>query len=143
MKVAPSGPSRYSMQSRIVIDASAFVELLLQTAIGARVDQAIGDAELIAPDVLNPEVVHTLRGLERGGKLTSARASEAVERLVEDSIVRVPSLELLRVTWSMRFNLSAYDACYVALARMFDCPLLTTDRPLTRAPDLGIPLIVI
>src|ERR1700735_1678026 len=143
MKAEPSVASRYSVQSRIVIDASAFVELLLQTAVGTRVDQAIGAAELIAPDVLNPEVMHTIRGLERGGKLASERASEAVERLVEDSIVRVPTLDLLREAWSLRFNLSAYDACYVALARMFDCPLLTTDRPLTRAPDLGIPLIVV
>jgi predicted nucleic acid-binding protein len=50
---------------------------------------------------------------------------------------------LLRLAWSARSNLSAYDACYVALARVFDCPLLTIDKPLTRAPDLGITLIVI
>jgi predicted nucleic acid-binding protein len=143
MRAAPSVPSRYSVRSRIVIDASAFVELLLQTTVGVRVDQAVGDAELIAPDVLNPEVLHTLRGLERGGKLTSARASEAVERLVQETIVRVPTAGLLHEAWSIRANVSAYDACYVALARLFDCPLLTTDRPLTSAPDLGIPLIVV
>jgi predicted nucleic acid-binding protein len=135
--------SRSSVPSPIVIDASALVELLLQTTVGVRVDQAIGDAELIAPDVVNPEVLHSLRGLERGGKLTSARASEAVGRFSRAAVTRVPTVGLLREAWSVRSNLSAYDACYVALARAFNCPLLTTDKPLARAPDLGITLIVI
>jgi predicted nucleic acid-binding protein len=135
--------SRFSVPSPIVIDASALVELLLQTSIGAMVNQAIGEAELVAPDVVNPEVLHSLRGLERGGKLTSARASEAVGRLTRAPIARVPTVGLMREAWSARSNLSAYDACYVALARAFDCPLLTIDRPLTRAPDLGVTLIVI
>jgi predicted nucleic acid-binding protein len=135
--------SRFSAPSPIVIDASAFVELLLQTTIGMRVERAIGDAELIAPDGLNPEVMNALRGLERGGKLTSARASKAVGRLAKEAITRVPTLGLLREAWSLRANVSAYDACYVALARAFDCPLLTTDKALARAPNLGIALIVI
>jgi predicted nucleic acid-binding protein len=126
-----------------VIDASALVELLLQTEVGTRVERAVGDAELIAPDGLNPEVMHALRGLERGGKLTSARASKAIGRLSREAITRIPTLGLLREAWSLRANLSAYDACYVALARAFDCPLLTADKPLARAPDLGITLIVI
>jgi predicted nucleic acid-binding protein len=135
--------SRFSVPSPIVIDASALVELLLQTSIGVMVDQTVGKAELIAPDVVNPEVLHSLRGLERGGKLTSARASEAVGRLTRAPITRVPTVGLMREAWSVRSNLSAYDACYVALARVFDCPLLTIDKPLTLAPDLGVPLIVI
>jgi predicted nucleic acid-binding protein len=135
--------SRFSVPSPIVIDASALVELLLQSSIGAMIDQAVGEAELIAPDVINPEVLHSLRGLERGGKLISARASEAVGRLTRAPITRVPTVGLMREAWSARSNLSAYDACYVALARAFDCPLLTIDKPLTRAPDLGITLIVI
>ena len=135
--------SESSAPSPIVIDASAFVELLLRTAVGTRVERAVGDAELVAPDGLNPEVMHALRGLERGGKLTGARASQAIGRLSQAAITRVPTLSLLREAWSLRANVSAYDACYVALARQFDCPLLTTDRPLTRAPDLGITRIVI
>jgi len=97
----------------------------------------------MAPDVLNPEIVHALRGLERGGKLTSARASRAVERLSRDAITRVPTLGLLREAWSLRANLSAYDACYVALARALDCPLLTVDGPMKRAPNLGVTLIAV
>jgi predicted nucleic acid-binding protein len=135
--------SEYAVPSPLVIDASALVELLLQSTRGTEVKRAIGDAELIAPDVVNPEVMQSLRGLERGGKMTSERASKALSRLADSQISHVPTLALLQEAWSMRANLSAYDACYVALARALDCALLTTDRPLTRAPNLGIPLIVV
>jgi predicted nucleic acid-binding protein len=129
--------------SPIVIDASALVELLTRSPLSAKIDRVVGDTDLIAPDVLNPEVLQSLRGLERGGRLTSARASLAVARLAEIPIPRIPTQGLLHEAWLMRANISAYDACYVALARTLDCPLLTTDRPLTRAPNLGIPLLVV
>jgi predicted nucleic acid-binding protein len=135
--------SRSSGLSPIVIDASALVEVLLQSDKGRGVERAIGNSELLAPDVMNPEVVQSLRGLERGGKLTSARASQAIDRLVETDIARVPTRMLIREMWSMRENLSAYDACYVALARALNCPLLTVGRPLTRAPNLGVTLICV
>jgi predicted nucleic acid-binding protein len=129
--------------SPIVIDASALVELLLQGPLAGRIDEAIGDSELIAPDILDPETLQSLRGLERGGVLTAARAARAVGRLVESRIPRVPTRALLHDAWSLRHNISAYDACYVALARALSCPLLSTDGPLARAPQLGIQLIVI
>jgi predicted nucleic acid-binding protein len=129
---------RSAAPPQIVIDASALIELLTHTTLAPKIDRLIGDAELIAPDVLNPEVLEGLRGLERGGQLTSERASMAAEQLCESKIERVPTNELLRKIWSMRANVSSYDACYVALARAFDCPLLTSDRKLTRAPALGV-----
>jgi predicted nucleic acid-binding protein len=135
--------SRSFAHSPLVIDASALVELLLQSVTGKRVERAIGEAELLAPDVVNPEVVQSLRGLERSGKLTSDRASIAIARLAESTVGRVPTRMLLSEIWSLRANLSSYDACYVALARALDCPLVTTDKPLTRAPKLGVTLICV
>jgi predicted nucleic acid-binding protein len=125
----------------IVIDASALVELLLRTATGERVREAVGEADLVAPDLANPEVVQALRGLERGGQLSRARAIEAVSRLSEGEIARVPTRVLLREIWALHANLSAYDACYVALARALRCPLLSADRRLMRAPALAVTLI--
>jgi predicted nucleic acid-binding protein len=121
-----------------VIDASALVELLLRSGAGERVQRAVTDARLVAPDVINPEVVQSLRGLERGGKLTSDRASKAIARLVESGISHVPTRVLLADMWSLRANLSSYDACYVALARLLRCPLLTSDSAMARAPGLDI-----
>jgi predicted nucleic acid-binding protein len=133
--------SSFFVPSQIVIDASALVELLTQTSLAQKLDRVVGDCDLIAPDVLNAEVLQSLRGLERGGRLTSSRASLAVAQLAMSQIERIPTAGLLQEAWSLRANLSAYDACYVALARAFDCPLLTVDGPLTRAPKLGVALI--
>jgi predicted nucleic acid-binding protein len=133
--------SAFFERSPVVIDASALVELLLRSTTGGRVERAVGDAELVAPDLVNPEVVQSLRGLERGGKLTAARASTALARLAESEIGRIPTRVLLQDVWSLRATLSSYDACYVALARALNCPLITTDASLRRAPGLGVTLI--
>jgi len=39
--------------------------------------------------------------------------------------------------WSLRDNLTAYDAAYVALAESLPAPLLTCDRRLAKAPGHG------
>jgi predicted nucleic acid-binding protein len=129
---------RFSGPSQITIDASAFVELLLRTPTGLAIARIVAGADLVAPDVINPEVMQSLRGLERGGKLTGERATKAISRLTHSDLTRVPSVGLLEDAWTLRANVSAYDACYVALARALDCPLLTTDAPLRRAPGLGV-----
>ncbi len=123
---------------QIAIDASALVELLLRTTLGRQIASLIGGSQLIAPDIVNPEVIQSLRGLERGGKLSSERASRAVKRLAESPVRRVPTTGLIADAWALRANLSAYDACYVALARALDCLLLSTDAPLRRAPLPGV-----
>ena len=66
----------------VVVDGSALVELLLQSRRAPAVLQAVGDTEMVAPDGINPEVLSTLRRLERIGELPAARASLAVDHLV-------------------------------------------------------------
>jgi predicted nucleic acid-binding protein len=43
---------------------------------------------------------------------------------------------LLRRVGELRDNVTAYDACYVALAEALDCPLLTADLRLSKAPGV-------
>jgi predicted nucleic acid-binding protein len=138
MPAATSAMPRSATPSWIAIDASALVELLLETPSGRGMAKKVAGARLLAPDIVNPEVMQSLRGLERAGKVSGERAAKALSRLVHSPIARVPTTGLLTGAWSLRFNLSAYDACYVALARALDCPLLTADAPLRRAPSLGV-----
>ena len=134
---------RSSEPSHITIDASALVELLLRTPVGKRVAGVTLGARLIAPDVINPETMQSLRRLERAGSLTAERAATAVERLRRSPIVRVPTGGLIADAWSLRANVSAYDACYVALARAGGWPLLTTDVPLQRVPSPGVTFMTV
>lgn len=59
------------------------------------------------------------------------------------SIVRVSTVGLMSDAWALRHNLTAYDACYVALARRLGSALITGDHRLAAAPNLGVPLILV
>jgi predicted nucleic acid-binding protein len=127
----------------VVIDASALVELLLQSKRAPAVLQAVGHTEMVAPDGINPEVLSALRRLERIGELPAGRARQAVDDLLDAAVRRLPTLPLLPEAWTLRANVTSYDACNVALARELRCPLITGDLRLSRAPGLGVPLITV
>jgi predicted nucleic acid-binding protein len=126
-----------------VVDASALVELLLQGERALAVAQAVRGTEMAAPDVVNPEVLSVLRRMERTGEVRPERARQAVADLLDAPVRRFATLPLLPVAWELRGSVSAYDACYVALARALGCPLVTGDLRLTRAPGLGVPLVAV
>jgi predicted nucleic acid-binding protein len=51
-------------------------------------------------------------------------------------IRRLPHGPLLPRIWTLRDNLTPYDAAYVALAEAIGATLLTADRKLARAPGI-------
>lgn len=119
----------------IVLDASAAIELLLRTARGERVEALIQDSDvtLHAPYLLDVEVTQVLRRLSRAGILTTRRAALALETLGELRITRYDHTLVLKRVWALRDTLSAYDACYVALAEQLDARLVTFDAQLASA----------
>jgi predicted nucleic acid-binding protein len=126
----------------LVVDASALVEIVLVSDRAPALRRAIGDARMVAPDTINPEVLSALRGLERSGKIEPERAQEAVGALRVAPVQRVPTLAFIEAAWALRDNLSSYDACYAALATALGCPLVTADARLASAPLPGVPVIV-
>ena len=127
----------------VVIDASALVDLIVQSERAPAVAQAVGATEMVAPDVVNPEVLSILRRLERTGALAARQAVQAVDDLMDAPVRRFSTLPLLAEAWTLRANVSAADACYVVLARILRCPLVTANRKLSRAPGLGVPMLTV
>ena len=74
------------------------------------------------------------------GEMTSEQAGTAIADLLEFPIKVFPTSPLLRRVWELRFNLSAYDSCYVALAEAVDAVLLTADHRLAKAPGPRCPI---
>ena len=120
----------------IVVDASALLELLLRTALGARVEARLftDDHQLHAPHLLDVEIVQALRRLVRSGDVSSGRADEAIADLTDLDLHRHAHMDLLGRAWKLRDNISAYDAMYVVLAEALEAPVVTCDGPLATAP---------
>lgn len=112
--------------------------MLLVSTRGTAIEQAIGDGEIAAPDLLNAEVVNALRRMEAARLLDAKRAAAAIDRLADAPVQRLTTAHLVRAIWTLRHNLTPYDATYVALAQELECPLVTADARLTRVPKLTI-----
>lgn len=119
----------------IVVDASAVLELLLQTSKAAAISGiALTEQERWhAPHLLDIEITQALRRLVQAKAIAAARAEQALSDLSQLVIERHEHLSLVARIWQLREAISAYDACYVALAEALDAPLLTCDGRLARA----------
>ena len=86
-----------------------------------------------APDLINVEVLHTLRRLVRRRYLDIDRAGDALGDFALLPIARYPTLDFLELAWELRHNFTPYDAVYIALADALGTPLVTADRHLAAA----------
>ncbi len=122
----------------IVVDASAVIEVLLRSALGVRVEARLFDhpVALHAPQLLDVEAVQVLRRFEARGELASAQGAAALTLLEAFPLRRHPHEPLLARMWSLRANVTAYDAAYVALAEAIGAVLVTCDARLGLAPGL-------
>jgi len=121
----------------IVVDASIVVTALADDgADGARARRRLLADRLVAPHLIDVEVLAAWRRLAGTGRLEEQRAELARSDLRSLAIERVPHGPLLERAWELRANLTAYDATYVALAELLDAALVTADEKLAGAPGL-------
>ena len=119
----------------IVVDASALLEVLLNTPAASRVAGRLFAANetLHAPHLLDLEIAQVLRRYALAGELSPSRGRQALLDLGDFHVVRYPHDLLLPRIWELRHNITAYDAAYIALAEGLAAPLLTRDAALASA----------
>ena len=120
----------------IVLDASAVVEWLLNTAAGVGIAHRIlsSGESLHTPHLLDAEVAQVLRRGVLARAISAERARQALNDLVQVRVQRYPHFPFLQRVWELHPNLTVYDALYVALAESLDATLLTRDRKIASAP---------
>ena len=119
----------------IVVDASALIELLLRTQAASALENRLfaPGQTLHAPHLLDIEVTQVIRRYAAKGEIDNERGRAALADLSDLPLQRYPHDLLLPRIWTLRNNLAAHDAAYVALAELLNAPLLTRDQHLATA----------
>ena len=129
----------------IVVNASALLDVLLRTPAADAVEDRLfaGGQTLHAPHLLDVEAAQVIRRYAANGEIDAERGRLALEDLADFPLRRYPHDFLLPRIWSLRNNLTAYDAAYVALAEALDAPLVTRDRRLAASPGHYAEIILV
>jgi predicted nucleic acid-binding protein len=118
---------------KVVLDASAAIEVALQRRQAARLAGILAEADVVlAPELFVPEVVNTIWKYHQFERLSLS----VCDRALETALGLVDALVSSKETYGEAFLLArtarrpAYDMFYLALARREDAAFLTTDRAL-------------
>ena len=118
---------------RVVVDASALVDLFVGSPLGEPVRQRLEHHQLHAPAHLDAEILSALGRLHRAGKLSATVVTSRLRQLAAAPIQRHDLAALVEGAWKLRHNLRLVDAIYVELAMRLEAPLVTTDSAFAAA----------
>lgn len=118
----------------VVVDSSVLAESLVDARNeGEWARATLAGSARAAPQLALAEASNVLRRLELAGEISRLEANSAHRDLLRLDLELFPFAPYAERIWELRFNLTCYDAWYVALAEALDCPLVTLDRRLGRA----------
>lgn len=120
--------------SRLVIDASVAVKLLVDEVGATSAAFVYRTFDLLAPDLLLAECSNILWKKVRKGELSKAEAMMRSVTLSRSRIALRPMEPLVEGATRLAIDLDhpAYDCFYLALAAMEACPFVTADERLVR-----------
>ena len=120
---------------KVVLDASAAIEVALTRRLAAPLAAILRDADaVLAPELLVAEVVNTIWKYHRFEGLSLDVCDHALDNALGLVDVMVPCRELASEAFLLAriSRRPAYDMFYLALARSRDALLLTTDAALKK-----------
>jgi predicted nucleic acid-binding protein len=137
--------------NRFVLDASVALAWFVDNPVvpyATRIKKSLlGDARAVVPGLWHLEMANGFAVAERRGILTAADATAGltlIEHLLDQAIEGSADFVSMRqaLTTARTFQLSAYDAAYLDIARRERLPLATLDRHLLAAAHhAGVDLI--
>jgi predicted nucleic acid-binding protein len=121
--------------SLYVVDASVVVKWLIPEEHSAEAVRLLEEHELIAPDLVLPEVGNIFWKMQRRGEMDPEEALSALETLTPPPFVMHPSEKLLPSAYLLaaHHDRTVYDSLYLALAVASETRMVTADRKLVNA----------
>jgi predicted nucleic acid-binding protein len=124
---------------KCVVDASVAIKKFIIEPLTPKVDQLFDhlndpNSRLYIPDLFYIECTNIVWKYIRAGLYDSAEAQANLADLKFLRFTSTPTVDLMMeaIAISVAHGISAYDACYVALSRQNNVPLLTQDQRLVK-----------
>ena len=131
-------------QNVIVVDASVLAVALGDDGTdGERARERLTGEMLVAPELVDLEVVSVWRRHVAAKLMPARRAASALADLVDLPLRRTSHQPFLQRIWELRHVGTPYDAAYVALAEILDAVLVTADARLSRASGFNCEVEVV
>lgn len=128
--------------SSVVVDTSVVLFVLLEGRKDEVLRRRLSEPRTLhAPHLIDYEFGNALRGLRLGGRITEGLANEVRADFAELRIERHPGATTSERAWKLRKHFTAYDAAYIALAELLDCPLLTGNAKLRGAHRANVEVV--
>jgi predicted nucleic acid-binding protein len=122
----------------MIVDASVILSAFFPDEAQAQAqalirDHVMGRVELAAPALLLYEVTNAVVQARRRGRITEEQAQDVLTSFEGLEIALQPVSWQQMLPLAVRYDRSAYDAAYLALAERSRQPLITGDRRLYHA----------
>ncbi len=128
----------------IVVDANVMILALASPTDKGDAARAVltSDDLWFAPAHMPLEVIRALRIAVGSGQFAESDALAAFRALMDAEVTYVGATDtLLQAVWTMRHNVSAYDAAYLAVAAERGAQLVTFDARLAKAAEQVVPYV--
>jgi len=121
--------------AKLVLDASVVVKWFVEEdyrdlSLKLREEHVKGSLVLSAPNIIIYEVVNALRYDPEISEVDIRRATQSLFKLHMD--LHQPTIELIEraAEDAYKYSVSIYDAVYLGLSELQDCPIATADERL-------------
>jgi len=137
------------MMGDCVVDASVAIKLFLDEPGSAAADALFAEltqtppARFYVPDLFYSECANILWKYTRHFGYPVENARQDVTDLLALRLQTISSADLVApaLDLALQYDITAYDACYAALAQQLNLPLVTADGPLRdKLKGSGIPI---
>ena len=126
----------------IVVDASIFISIILNEPEKQTIIALTDGVEICVPDTIAFEICNAFTRMFKRKRLSEKQILQSFS-LFKSIPLHIFTSDMTKILQlSCKYNLYAYDACYLELADRLSLPLLTLDKSMKAAArNMGVGII--